>query len=307
MKPENIQVVAALYKFVKLPDFAEKRDSLLSYCQEQGVKGTILLAQEGINGTIAGSRQAIDSVLCFLRTDPRLADLEYKESHTETLPFERMKVRLKPEIVTLGLPEIDPNEQVGTYVSPQEWNDLISNPEVTVIDTRNDYEVNIGTFQGAENPQTGSFREFPDYVLRHLDPTKHKKVALFCTGGIRCEKASSFMLAQGFAEVYHLKGGILKYLEEVSAEKSLWEGECFVFDERVAVSHGLEKGSSERCFSCGYAISEEDKVSDKYEEGISCAYCFDSLTEEKRVRQQKKWRHYQTQVANSKNRDISNL
>ncbi|MEH1895527.1 MAG: rhodanese-related sulfurtransferase [Nostoc sp.] len=307
MKPENIQVVAALYKFVKLPDFAEKRDSLLSYCQEQGVKGTILLAQEGINGTIAGSRQAIDSVLCFLRTDPRLADLEYKESHAETPPFERMKVRLKPEIVTLGLPEIDPNEQVGTYVSPQEWNDLISNPEVTVIDTRNDYEVNIGTFQGAENPQTGSFREFPDYVLRHLDPTKHKKVALFCTGGIRCEKASSFMLAQGFAEVYHLKGGILKYLEEVSAEKSLWEGECFVFDERVAVSHGLEKGSSERCFSCGYAISEEDKASDKYEEGISCAYCFDSLTEEKRVRQQKKWQHYQTQVANSKNRDVSNL
>ncbi len=171
----------------------------------------ILLAQEGINGTIAGSRQAIDSVLWFLRSDPRLADLESKESYTETPPFERMKVRLKQEIVTLGLPEIDPNEQVGIYVSPQEWNDLICDPEVTVIDTRNDYEVNIGTFQGAENPQTGSFREFPDYVLRHLDPTKHKKVALFCTGGIRCEKASSFMLAQGFAEVYHLKGGILKY------------------------------------------------------------------------------------------------
>ncbi|QMS89258.1 rhodanese-related sulfurtransferase [Nostoc edaphicum CCNP1411] len=293
MKPENIQVVAALYKFVKLPDFAEKRAPLLSYCQAQDVKGTILLAQEGINGTIAGSRQSIDSVLWFLRSDPRLADLESKESYAETPPFERMKVRLKPEIVTLGLPEIDPNEQVGTYVSPQEWNDLISDPEVTVIDTRNDYEVNIGTFQGAENPQTGSFREFPDYVRHHLDPAKHTKVALFCTGGIRCEKASSFMLAQGFAEVYHLKGGILKYLEEVPAQESLWQGECFVFDERVAVSHGLEEGSCERCFCCGRPISEEDKVSPKYEQGISCPYCFDSLTEEKRARQQEKWRHYQ--------------
>ena len=305
MKPENIQVVAALYKFVKLPDFADKRDPLLSYCQTQGVKGTILLAQEGINGTIAGSRQAIDSVLWFLRSDPRLADLEYKESHTETPPFERMKVRLKSEIVTLGLPEIDPNEQIGTYVSPQEWNNLICDPEVTVIDTRNDYEVNIGTFQGAENPQTSSFREFPDYVRHHLDPTKHKKVALFCTGGIRCEKASSFMLAQGFAEVYHLKGGILKYLSEISAEESLWEGECFVFDERIAVSHRLESGSCERCFSCGRPISEADKVSSKYEQGISCPHCFDSLTEEKRARQQEKWRHYQTQVANSKNLDVS--
>lgn len=304
MKPENIEVVAALYKFVKLPDFAEKRDPLLSYCQAQGVKGTILLALEGINGTIAGSRQAIDSVLWFLRSDPRLADLESKESYTETPPFERMKVRLKQEIVTLGMPEIDPSEQVGIYVNPQEWNDLISNPEVTVIDTRNDYEVNIGTFQGAENPQTELFREFPDYVRRHLDPTKHKKVALFCTGGIRCEKASSFMLAQGFAEVYHLKGGILKYLQEVPAKESLWEGECFVFDERVAVSHGLEEGSCERCFSCGRPISEEDKASPKYEQGISCPYCFDSLTEEKRARQQQKWRHYQTQVGN-KNQDVS--
>jgi UPF0176 protein len=304
MKPENIQVVAAMYKFVKLPDFAEKRDPLLSYCQAQGVKGTILLAQEGINGTIAGSRQAIASVLWFLRSDPRLADLEYKESHTETPPFERMKVRLKQEIVTLGLPEIDPNEQVGTYVNPQEWNDLISDPEVTIIDTRNDYEVNIGTFQGAENPQTNSFREFPDYVRHHLDPTKHKKVALFCTGGIRCEKASSFMLAQGFAEVYHLKGGILKYLQEVAAEESLWEGECFVFDERVAVIQGLEEGSYELCFGCGRPISEQDKVSPKYEQGISCPDCFDSLTDDKRARQQEKWRHYQTQVVN-KSRDVS--
>ncbi|MEH2181564.1 oxygen-dependent tRNA uridine(34) hydroxylase TrhO [Nostoc sp.] len=304
MKPENTQVVAVLYKFVKLPDFAEKRDPLLSYCQAQGVKGTILLAFEGINGTIVGSRQAIDSVLWFLRSDPRLADLESKEFYTETPPFERMKVRLKQEIVTLGLPEIDPNEQVGIYVNPQEWNDLIANPEVTVIDTRNDYEVNIGTFQGARNPQTESFREFPDYVRYHLDPTKHKKIALFCTGGIRCEKASSFMLAQGFTEVYHLKGGILKYLQEVPAQESLWEGECFVFDERVAVSHGLKKGSYELCLCCGRPISEEDKMSPKYEQGISCPYCFDSLNEDKKARQQEKWRHYQTQVG-KKNQDIS--
>ncbi|QSJ20466.1 rhodanese-related sulfurtransferase [Nostoc sp. UHCC 0702] len=293
MNQENTQVVATLYKFVRLPDFAEKQDPLLSYCLAQGVKGTILLAAEGINGTIAGSRQAIDSVVSFLRSDPRLVDIEHKESYTNTPPFERMKVRLKQEIVTLGLPEVDPNQQVGTYVSPLEWNDLISDPEVTVIDTRNDYEVNIGTFKGAQNPQTETFREFPEYVRHHLDPNKHKKVALFCTGGIRCEKASSFMLAQGFAEVYHLKGGILKYLEEVPNEESLWQGECFVFDERVAVRHGLAQGSHERCFCCGRPLSDQDKLSPKYEEGISCAYCFDSLTEEKRVRQQQKWRQYQ--------------
>ncbi|OUL32145.1 rhodanese-related sulfurtransferase [Nostoc sp. 106C] len=292
MKQENSLVVATLYKFVSLPDFAEKREPLLSYCQQQGIKGTILLAQEGINGTIAGSRQAVDSVLEFLRSDPRLADLEHKESYTDTPPFERMKVRLKSEIVTLGLPEVDPNEQVGTYVSPQEWNELISDPEVTVIDTRNDYEVNIGTFKRAENPQTTTFREFPEYVRHQLDPNKHKKVALFCTGGIRCEKASSFMLSQGFAEVYHLKGGILKYLEEVPAKESLWEGECFVFDERVAVRHGLEEGNYDMCQGCGRPISAEDKASPKYEEGITCPYCFDSLTEEKRVRQQEKRRQF---------------
>ncbi|MEA5583181.1 rhodanese-related sulfurtransferase [Nodularia harveyana UHCC-0300] len=293
MKQENIQVVATLYKFVSLPDFAEKQEPLLSYCQSQGVKGTILLAAEGINGTIAGSRVAIDSVLAFLRADPPLADLEHKESYTETQPFERMKVRLKAEIVTMGLPEVDPNQQVGTYVTPEEWNDLICDPEVIVIDTRNDYEVNIGTFKTAQNPQTKSFREFPEYVSHNLDPNQHKKVALFCTGGIRCEKASSFMLSQGFAEVYHLKGGILKYLESVPTEESLWEGECFVFDERVAVRHGLESGSHELCFGCGHPISAVDKTSPKYEEGISCSHCFDNLTEEKRVRQHEKWKQYQ--------------
>ncbi|MBE9007829.1 rhodanese-related sulfurtransferase [Fortiea sp. LEGE XX443] len=293
MNQENTQIVAAFYKFVSLPDFAQKQEPLLSYCSAQGIKGTILLAKEGINGTIAGSRQGIDAVFSYLRCDRRLADLEYKESYTQTPPFERMKVRLKPEIVTLGLPEIDPNQQVGIYVSPEEWNDLISDPEVTVIDTRNEYEVKVGTFKKAHNPHTQSFREFPEYVQHHLNPNQHKKVALFCTGGIRCEKASSFMLAQGFTEVYHLKGGILKYLESIPDAKSLWEGECFVFDERVAVRHGLEAGSHERCFCCGHPISAPDKDSPQYEEGISCSYCFDYLTEEKRVRQQEKWRQYQ--------------
>ena len=293
MNEENLIVVAALYKFVSLPDYRELQAPLLSFSQSQEIKGTLLLAQEGINGTIAGYRQQIDAVLAFLRADSRFADLEHKESYTETPPFERMKVRLKKEIVTLGLPEINPNEKVGIYVQPEAWNDLISNPEVTVIDTRNDYEVTIGTFKGAENPQTQTFRDFPQYVKQHLDSSKQKKVALFCTGGIRCEKASSYLLSQGFEEVYHLKGGILKYLEAVPPEESLWEGECFVFDERVAVGHGLEIGSHELCFCCGHPISESDKSSPKYEEGISCSECFDSLTEEKRLRQQEKWKQYQ--------------
>jgi UPF0176 protein len=284
------QIVATFYKFVKLPDFAQKQAPLLTYCQSQDIRGTILLAAEGINGTIAGSRQAIDSVLSFLRSDPRLINLEHKESSADSPPFDRLKVRLKKEIVTLGLPEIDPSDRVGTYVSPQEWNALISDPEVTLIDTRNDYEVSIGTFKGAQNPKTASFRQFPDYVRTHLNPTQHKKVAMFCTGGIRCEKATSLMMAQGFQEVYHLQGGILKYLEEVSPEESLWQGECFVFDQRVAVEHGLEAGTHDMCRSCGHPIAEADKTSPHYQEGISCAYCFDHLTEEKRARQEARLR-----------------
>jgi UPF0176 protein len=272
---------------------------LLSFCQAHDLKGTILLAPEGINGTIAGSRQAIDSVLSFLRADPRLADLEHKESDAESPPFQRMKVRLKKEIVTIGLSEVNPNEQVGTYVDPKDWNHLINDPEVTVIDTRNDYEVSIGTFQKAQNPNTKSFREFPEYVSHQLDPKKHKKVALFCTGGIRCEKASSFMLSQGFEEVYHLKGGILKYLEEVPESESLWEGECFVFDERIAVRHGLAPGTYDLCASCGHPISESEKTSPQYEESISCPHCFDTLSEEKKARQMEK--HRQIKLAKKRN------
>lgn len=297
------QIVATFYKFVSLPDAVEKQEPLLSYCLAHNVKGTILLASEGINGTIAATRDEIDAVLSFLRAEPRFADLEYKESTADSPPFERMKVRLKKEIVTLGLPEVDPNEQVGTYVSPQEWNALISDPEVTVIDTRNDYEVNIGSFQRAQNPQTRSFRQFPEYVNHNLDPSKHKKVAMFCTGGIRCEKASSFLLAQGFAEVYHLQGGILKYLEEVPAEESLWEGECFVFDERVTVVHDLELGTYDMCRSCGHPISEADKASTQYEEGVSCPHCFADLTEQKRKRQQEKLK--QMELAKNKTKGVS--
>lgn len=275
------QVIVAFYKFVRLLDFAEKQGPVLSHCLTQGIRGTILLAEEGINGTIAGSRQAIDSTLSFLRSDSRLIDLEEKESYADSMPFERMKVRLKQEIVTLGLPEIDPTENVGTYVSPHEWNALICDPEVTIIDTRNDFEVSIGTFTGAQNPKTARFRQFPEYVRNNLDPKKHKKVALFCTGGIRCEKATSFMMTQGFQEVYHLQGGILKYLEEIPSEESLWKGECFVFDQRVAVREGLAIGTHEMCATCGHLISKADRNYPHCQEGISCPYCFARITEEK--------------------------
>jgi UPF0176 protein len=287
------QVIATFYKFVRLQDFADRQGPLFAQCNACGVKGTILLAAEGINGTIAGSREAIDAVLAFLRSDPQWADLEHKESFADAPPFDRMKVRLKPEIVTLGMPEVDPNDQVGIHVNPQEWNALISDPEVFVVDTRNAYEVGIGTFKGAKNPGTRSFRQFPDYVHSQLDPAKHKKVAMFCTGGIRCEKASSLLLKQGFEAVYHLKGGILKYLEEIPAAESLWQGECFVFDQRVAVQHGLEEGTHNMCRSCGYPISEADKNSADYEEGISCPQCVATLTEEKRQRQEERQRQFE--------------
>lgn len=287
-------VVATFYKFVQLPDCHELQPRVLEYCQQQGIKGTILLALEGINGTIAGSRLAIDAVLSFLKADARLADLNHKESTATEFPFERMKVKIKKEIVTLGKPEVNPAEKVGTYVTPQEWNQLITDPDVLVIDTRNEYEVSIGTFHRAINPETNSFREFPDYVKQHLYPQQHQRVAMFCTGGIRCEKASAYLLDQGFQEVYHLQGGILKYLEEIPIEESLWQGECFVFDERIAVKQGLEPGSYEMCRSCGHPISHEDKASAQYEEGIACPYCYDTLTPEKRARQIERQRQFKS-------------
>ena len=263
-------VVAALYKFVSLPDYHEIREPLLEVCIQAGVKGTLLLANEGVNGTIAGSRQGIDTVLNYLRADSRLANLSHKESFDTSQPFYRMKVKLKKEIVTMGVDGIDPNEVVGSYVKPADWNALISDPEVFLIDTRNDYEVEIGSFRGAVDPKTTSFREFPEYVREHYDPQKHKKVAMFCTGGIRCEKASAFMKHEGFDEVYHLEGGILKYLEEIPEQESLWQGECFVFDNRVSVTHGLQIGEHDLCHGCRRPINSVDKVSEYYEEGVTC-------------------------------------
>ena len=277
-------IVAALYKFVALEDFHQLREPLLDRCIAAGTRGTLLLAHEGINGTIAGSREALDEVLAYLRSDPRLADLEHKESVDDHMPFYRMKVKVKKEIVTMGVPGIDPNQRVGTYVRPRDWNELVNDPEVLLIDTRNDYEYGIGTFRGALDPRTTTFREFPAYVRATLDPRKHKKVAMFCTGGIRCEKASAFMLNEGFEEVYHLQGGILKYLEEVPEQDSTWEGECFVFDNRVAVNHRLEKGQYDQCYGCRHPITEQDKLSDKYQKGVCCPRCYDTLSEEQKAR-----------------------
>jgi UPF0176 protein len=277
-------VVAALYKFVTLEDFHAMREPLLDACLDADVRGTILLAREGVNGTLAGSREGIDQVLTYLRNDPRLIDLEHKESQDDDMPFYRMKVKLKKEIVTMGVSGVDPNVRVGSYVKPQDWNNLVQDPEVLLIDTRNDYECDIGSFRGAIDPRTKNFREFPGFVGDKLDPTVHKKVAMFCTGGIRCEKASAFMLNAGFEEVYHLQGGILKYLEEVPPEESIWEGECFVFDNRVSVDHQLEKGQYDQCYGCRHPITEEDKRSGKYELGVCCPLCFDQQTADQKGR-----------------------
>ena len=278
-------IVATFYKFVSLPNCQNLQQAILDYCQTQEIRGTILLAQEGINGTIAGTRFNIDNTLSYLRSLAPFTDLEHKESTATELPFGKLKVKLKKEIVTLGKPEVDPNQQVGTYIKPQDWNEIISDPEVTVIDTRNQYEVEIGTFKRAINPETESFREFPEYIAQNIDPRQHPKIAMFCTGGIRCEKASSYLLSQGFKEVYHLQGGILKYLEEVPPQESLWNGECFVFDERVTVKEGLELGDYELCYACGHPISEVDKASPYYEPIISCPHCYQNLTPEKKARQ----------------------
>jgi UPF0176 protein len=279
----NSLVVAAVYKFVKLSDCAALREPLLARCDALGITGTLLLAEEGINGTIAGTRSGIDQILAYLRCDPRLADLEHKESAADQPPFYRMKVKLKKEIVTMGVPGIDPTELAGQYVKPEDWNALINDPDVLLIDTRNDYEVDVGTFKGALDPRITTFREFPEYVKNNIDPQQKPRVAMFCTGGIRCEKASAYMLQQGFSEVYHLQGGILKYLENVPAEQSLWQGECFVFDQRVAVGQGLEPAHYELCYGCSRPITAEEKSSPKYQAGISCPHCYDTLTPEKRA------------------------
>ncbi|GHE92931.1 oxygen-dependent tRNA uridine(34) hydroxylase TrhO [Thalassotalea profundi] len=280
----NQVTVCALYKFVRLDNFQKIKEPLLKHMLENEVKGTLLIANEGINGTIAGSAKGIESVLNYLQQDSRLNEISCKYSYHKDNPFQRTKVKLKKEIVTMGVEGIDPNQVVGTYVKPSEWNALISDPEVLLVDTRNDYEIEIGTFKNAINPNTESFREFPEYVKNNLDKTQHKKVAMYCTGGIRCEKSTAYLKEQGFEEVYHLEGGILKYLEEVPESETLWQGECFVFDGRVAVNHNLEQGEYDQCFACRYPITEQDKASEHYIKGVSCPKCHDKMTDEQKSR-----------------------
>ncbi|OJX12975.1 MAG: hypothetical protein BGO77_00710 [Caedibacter sp. 37-49] len=277
-------VVAALYKFIKLPDYRELRNRLFDLCQRNDIRGTLLLAPEGLNGTVAGTREAIDNLQAFLHNDGRFEGIEYKESFVDYYPFYRLKVRIKKEIVTLGKPHLDVEKLTGTFVEPEAWNALISDPEVLVVDTRNTYETKIGTFKGAHDPETDTFREFPEFVDHFLKQKKKQRIAMFCTGGIRCEKASSYLLEQGFEEVYQLKGGILKYLETTPAEDSLWQGECFVFDNRVAVKEGVEEGIHDLCFGCRAPLSEADKFSSEYEEGVTCPSCYAQHSEEKKKR-----------------------
>lgn len=284
----NNITVCALYKFVRLENFSTLKPLLLNVMEENNVKGTLLIALEGINGTIAGPKAGIDAVLKYINSDQRLSGVSFKCSYHQENPFQRTKVKLKKEIVTMGVEGIDPTLTVGTYVKPKDWNALISDPEVLLVDTRNDYEVEIGTFKNAINPNTETFREFPEYVANNLDKTKHKKIAMFCTGGIRCEKSTAYLKEQGFEEVYHLEGGVLKYLEEVPEQETLWQGECFVFDGRVAVDHNLKRGQYDQCFACRYPITEKDKISEHYVQGVSCPRCYDKYSDEQRSRFQER-------------------
>ena len=285
--------IAALYHFTRFDDPAALQGPLLELCRAEQVRGILLLAREGINGTIAGPRAGIDKVLAHIRALPGCADLEHKESFSESQPFGRLKVRLKNEIVTMGQPDVDPNARVGHYVDPAEWNDLIQSPDVAVIDTRNDYEVAIGTFEGAIDPETASFRDFPAWWEANKDRFHNKRIAMFCTGGIRCEKSTNYLLGQGVEDVYHLKGGILKYLEEVPEDESTWKGECFVFDGRVSVGHGLREGPHELCHACRRPILPSDIERPEYEAGVSCHHCIDETSD----RDKGRFRERQKQIA----------
>jgi UPF0176 protein len=275
------------YHFVSLERIQVLQSFIQEFCQKNHIKGTILLANEGINGTISGHKNNILKFIKFIKTDStfnsNFENLEYKESWAKKNPFYRMKVRLKKEIVTLGVKGISPTDRVGKYVYPEDWNELIEDPNTIVIDTRNYYEVGIGTFKNSINPKIDTFREFPSYLEKNLKGKEQKKVAMFCTGGIRCEKATSLMLKRGFENVYHLKGGILKYLETVPQEKSLWKGECFVFDQRVAVTHGLDEGQYDQCFACRHPLSPKELESDQYSKGTSCPYCYNKLSIKKKA------------------------
>ncbi len=291
--------VAALYRFASFADPAALKAPLEATCRAHGVKGTLLLAGEGINGTIAGSQAGLEAAIAHIRALPGCDGLEVKWSDAPAMPFHRMKVRLKREIVTMGVEGIDPTASVGTYVAPEDWNALIADPDTVVIDTRNDYEVKVGTFARAIDPGTASFRDFPRWFRAHRDELlgegREPRVAMFCTGGIRCEKATAFLKAEGVEEVFHLEGGILKYLETVPEADSLWDGECFVFDRRVAVGHGLVQGSHSLCHACRMPVSEADRASASYEEGVSCPACHATLTEAKRASARE--RHRQERLA----------
>lgn len=291
-------VVAAFYQFTRFEDPAALKQPLLAVLTQHGVFGTVLLANEGVNGTVAGSRDGIDHVLAHLRALPGCETLEHKESSASEMPFHRTKVRLKKEIVTLGVPGVDPNARVGAYVDPSDWNTLIADPDVVVVDTRNDYEVEIGTFEGALNPETPTFRDFPAWFEENRDALAGKKVAMFCTGGIRCEKATSYLKGEGIDDVFHLKGGILKYLETMPEDESLWQGSCFVFDERVSVDHGLKVGDHELCRACRRALTPESKASPHYVPGVSCDRCIDQRSDEQRTRYAE--RQHQVELADER-------
>jgi len=292
--------VAALYRFASFNQPELLQPQIAAWCAEHGLKGTILVATEGVNGTVAGSEAGIDAVVAHLRTLPGCAELDVKYSHANEMPFYRMKVRLKKEIVTLGVDGIDPKREVGTYVQPEDWNALISDPDTVLIDTRNDYEVAIGTFEGAVDPRTKSFSEFPEWFRTHREELAagKTKFAMFCTGGIRCEKSTAFLKAEGINDVYHLEGGILRYLENIPETESKWQGECFVFDERVSVKHGLALGEMELCHACRRPISQEDKASAHFIEGVACPACYAERTDEDRAR----FAERQKQIALAKKR-----
>ena len=294
--------IAALYQFARFDNPKTLRAPLLALCEANGVRGTLLLAREGINGTIAGSDSGVEAVLDHIRTLPGCDAIEVKESRAEGLPFHRTKVRLKKEIVTMGQPDLDPLAGVGTYVAPEDWNALISDPDTIVIDTRNDYEVQIGSFEGAIDPQTTSFREFPEWFRAKRAELEAEgrspKIAMFCTGGIRCEKSTAFARAEGVEDVFHLKGGILNYLEHVPEDESLWRGECFVFDERVSVGHGLAPGDHGLCRACRRPLDRDDMAHDHYVEGVSCPRCYPERSDEQRARYAE--RHRQAELARAR-------
>ena len=291
-------IVAALYHFTKFSDYKKLQDPLRKICNSEGIKGSLLIAYEGINGTISGSRSGIDAVLKHIRSMPGCSNLEHKESFACEIPFKRMKVKLKKEIVTMGQPHIDPTLNVGNYIEPSDWNNLISQDDVIVIDTRNDYEVAIGSFDGAIDPETKSFGEFPEWWEENRSKYQDKRVAMFCTGGIRCEKSTNFLLNEGVKDVYHLKGGILKYLEEVPEKNSKWNGECFVFDSRVSVKHGLEEGIYNLCYACRMPLAPDDFKKEEFEKGVSCHLCIDSNDDERKERFRE--RQYQVELADKR-------